>query len=295
MSSIVDLLLKIDKEVLDSSEKQIEEFKKRFSEFEKFYTNLKPKEKVVLTSYITSGYFVMNKFLYSDDIVQLNINSYVQFLESVNERKFFGKLTSFQDLTDHFAIVVQKSIRELDQIFLKAPRLKTSVILYRGVSLSKENVNKILDDGEITFKNFISTSPFSEFSMSFALGENGKNIAVMFEIDVKKNTRFIPNSKALEGSINEQWGDEEIIFPRNIRFKIVSWKIKNVKSVDEKTLKEVKYNKSKLYFIKLQQIGTPTKSDVLVKDIKRRINFVVDITNAKNSYTIINHDNDVTL
>lgn len=109
-----------------------------------------------------------------------------------------------------------------------------------------------------------------------------------FEITVKKNTPFIPNSKSLAHHLERQLGDEEIIFPRNMNFEVTSWSVKKYKLVKNynKTLKEIAQEDQKVYYIKLRQIDFPKKSTIDKTDIEDRIVFTVDKYYSKNVYYV---------
>lgn len=50
MSSVIDLLIKLDGEIVKHSEKQAHDLIIQFPEFEEFFKNLTKREKVILTA-----------------------------------------------------------------------------------------------------------------------------------------------------------------------------------------------------------------------------------------------------
>lgn len=89
-------------------------------------------------------------------------------------------MLSFEQLSNHLVKVVCIAIREMDQLFNKAPKVKKDRIFYRGLRLDNDTLNQIIATKKYTAKNFLSTSPFPEYSFMFTGSSSEKNVSVFF-------------------------------------------------------------------------------------------------------------------
>jgi hypothetical protein len=139
-------------------------------------------------------------------------------------------------------------IRLLDEMFKKAPKLKRSVTVFRGIVSETGGIFADLKVGdEVTSKSFVSTSFNVKMSLSFAMHSDPNKTGTMLQIVIPKGKKFI----LLPGMPhNSRYGDAktfgdlmkdkkfshdefELILDRNTKFKAVkSQKFRILPSAD---------------------------------------------------------------
>jgi hypothetical protein len=246
-ASIKSKRVSTSKKKLESMHNHREKTKKiltmlsNLKKFREFYKELKLEERETLQDYKYSGFYKINKYLYSGNKMQdFNIDN--RFLNDI--KKYFSKET--KDLVDIKSInpgnikkyvelyvnnKIVKSINTIDKIFQspKIQKLQGNELLYRGTH-GHSITNKTSRVGnEVIFNNFISTSTEQYISEQFMTNHELKDkICCMYILTNMKDVPFIylpweiKNSDKLNKKyISQAFSDEfEFLLPRGLKFKI---------------------------------------------------------------------------
>lgn len=184
---------KYEKEVSEKKDiktKDIKESNKILKEKISLSSNLSDEEKYDIESYSHSGYAKVHGFLQGNK------------------------------LNDEDKNIAERMIKNLDSALSKSS-LKDNLTVYRGMY----NVKNIRDMGkegigkEINMSSYWSTSPSISTAEEFT-HESSSGSGVLFEIKLKKG------QKALNGKVNGNKEEPELILPKNQKYKIIDFKPK---------------------------------------------------------------------
>jgi hypothetical protein len=105
-------------------------------------------------------------------------------------------------------------LKNLEKSLNSLPNENKSLILYRGVSIKKENANQFKAGSLIEFNHFLSTS--SDYGTALSMTTLGfkSDTKIIFTIESHKNAKNI-------SMFSRFYTEEERLFNRNSRFKII--------------------------------------------------------------------------
>lgn len=152
----------------------------------KFMKTLSCKERGVLGDYKSFLAFLFNSILYSSTNPEVLRDEIYYHLD----HKFL--LSDLKDAIKELITTNLNKIVILDQIFLKAPLLDKSVVVYRGLrGAIATRIIKMKKGDEIVMKGFNSTAFDFNVSLTFGSFEGNEQDRMILRIMVPKNTSHI--------------------------------------------------------------------------------------------------------
>jgi hypothetical protein len=215
-------------DALDALEQRFVAMNKQHQEHRKaaqaFVKSLSPRDKSTLRYYQNIGYGVLNQVLYDKWALKtVRLHQAVDAVkgeegEQGSMSEDDARYTAFDEFVRRVACRLPSQllsrIRDLDDMFAKAPRTTKPMTVYRGVagayasSLSKVRVGRTID-----MDTYLSTS----FNPTVSYEFTGIKHALLMVVEVPKGTPYV----YMDAAMGRVW-ESELLLPRGCRLQVTA-------------------------------------------------------------------------